>query len=155
MELQTEVPQTGTKVRIDADRGFEGQSGDSILHVQGQSTDGSPTFDAAYVEVNAQEAEAISHVLRWIGSPTPQMLDKVAQEVQATFSSKLGGRDAQQIAQLTATAVRQLVGQWIGAGSDHQVQEQVDTLAERFERAAAKRRQRYAGQGETAGKSGK
>lgn len=143
MEVQTEVP-TGTRLRIDADRQFEGQQGDSVLRIQGERPEGGQVFDATYVEVEHYEAQAIAKILRSLTSPPPEQLDEIAREVQATFGSRLGGRDAQQIAQMAVRSQAQLVGSWlgtsVGSGDISKPQEQLEYLAERFERAAAKKR---------------
>lgn len=160
MEVLTEVPQSGTKLRIDADRQFEQQQGDSVLRVQGQSREGSPIFDAAYVEVSDQEAQAVATILQWITQPTPELQDKIAQEVQAAFSSKLSGRDAQQIAHIVTRAQTQALQEYVSLprtqdqptnGSQHPLQ----SLSERFQRAAARKRGPYSGSGSGSGQSAK
>jgi hypothetical protein len=148
MEVLTESPQ-GTKLRIDADRQWEGQQGDSVLRVQGQSADGGAIFDAAYVEIAEQEAQAVSQVLSVLDSPPAELVDHIAQEVQATFRSRLSGRDAAQIAQIATLATQQWVMQSLGASSEQWKQQSgaspIKRLAERFQRAASKRRGPYAG----------
>jgi len=139
MEVMTEVPQTGTKLRIDADRQFEGQAGDSVLRVQGQSRDGSQVFDAIYVETNADEAQVVGTLLRALRQPPQELSDEISQEVQATFGSKLGGRDAHQISQIVTRAWRQHALQLLGAQPERE--QRLEQIAERFERAAANRRQ--------------
>jgi hypothetical protein len=139
MEVTTEVPQTGTRLRIDADRQFEGQAGDSVLRVQGQSRDGSQVFDAIYVETNADEAQAVGTLLRSLRQPPQELSDEISQEVQATFGSKLGGRDAHQISQIVVRAWRQQALHLLGSQPDPD--SRLEHLAERFQRAAANRRQ--------------
>lgn len=149
MELTTEVPQTGTKLRIDADRAFEQSGGDTVLRVQGQGTDGGQVFDSAFVELSEQEANAVAKILEWVLQPAPEIQDMIAQEVQATFSSKLSGRDAQQIAHIVQIAQWQAMQQKLGLPSPEQVGDQgqhpLRRLAERFQRAAAKKRAAYSG----------
>lgn len=141
MDLTTEVPQTGTRLRIDADRQFEGQPGDGTLRIAGER-EGSQVFDATYVEVDEKEADLTAWLLRAIRTPTPELLDRVAQEVQATFSSKLSGREARQTADIMWQAIRAQVREYAGVKGEHDTM--VDKLAERFERAAARRRQAFA-----------
>lgn len=149
MEVTTQVPQTGTKLHIDADRGFDGPSGDSVLRIKGQNQEGSQTFDASYVEVDGPSAQVIAQVLRQIKAPTPELQSEIAREVQATFGDKLGGRDAQQVATIVARAWSQRLIQQMGL-PQQQAEQHLDSLAERFERTAAQRRQQpaYSGQGQ-------
>lgn len=147
MELTTEVPQTGTRLRIDADRQFEQAQGDSVLRVQGEK-DGTPVFDAAYVEVDERDGEAVAQILDWTLTPPPEVQDEIAQQVQATFQSKLSGRDANQIAHIATQATWQAMMQSLGLPSPDQIdktQHPLAKLAERFRRAAAKRRSAYSG----------
>lgn len=139
MEVTTQVPQTGTKLRFDSDRQFEGQSGDSVLRVQGQRPDGGQVFDAAYVEIDPKEADATARLLRQIVAPDQSLQDRIAQEVQATFSSKLSGRDGQQIAHIVSLALQQQVSQWLGGSTTEQSRQKIERLAERLERAAGNR----------------
>jgi hypothetical protein len=139
MEVTTEVPQTGTRLLIDADRDFDRPSGDSVLRVRGERKDGGHVLDAAYVEVDGQEAQAVSQALRQIRQPTPELHDEIAREVQAAFGARLGARDAAQIAQIVSRTWWQHLG--VHLGTDQQEREhRLQQLAERFERAAAKRR---------------
>ncbi|HWF25918.1 MAG TPA: hypothetical protein VG275_10745 [Solirubrobacteraceae bacterium] len=139
MEVTTEVPQTGTRLMIDADRDFDTPSGDSVLRVRGERRDGAQVLDAAYVEVDGQEAQAIAQALRQIRQPTPELHDEIAREVQAAFGARLGARDASQIAQIVSRAWWQHLG--VHLGTEQQEREQrLQRLAERFERASAKRR---------------
>lgn len=140
MEVTTQAP-SGTKLRIDSDRQFEGQQGDSVLRVQGQSEDGSQVFDATYVEMDPQEAAVLARLARSVIQPSPQLQDKIAQEVQATFASRIGGRDAQQIAHIAAQAVQVQVAAWFGWTDQptDQAMQPLERLAERLERSAAKR----------------
>jgi hypothetical protein len=111
MEVLTQVPSTGTKLRIDADREFEGQPGDSVLRVQGQTPDGGQTiFDAAYVEMDATEAGVTAKVLRLLRKPDPAVTDEIAQDMLAAFGSKLTARDAHQIAEICARSWRDQIG---------------------------------------------
>lgn len=139
MEVTTQAP-SGTKLRIDADRQFEGQQGDSVLRIQGESPQGGQVFDAAYVEVDDREAQVIGKVVRSMRSPQPELIDTIASEVQSTFSSKLSGRDAHQIAEMCLKAQALAVSHLLGAQDPQQSGEKIERLAERFERAAAKRR---------------
>lgn len=139
MEVQTQAP-SGTKLRIDADRQFEGQQGDSVLRIQGESPQGGQVFDAAYVEVDDREAQVIAKVIRSMRSPQPELIDAIASEVQATNSSKLSGRDAHQIAEMAVRAQAQAVAYLLGTTDTQQAGEKIERLAERFERAAAKKR---------------
>jgi hypothetical protein len=139
MEVLTEVPQTGTRLRIDADRQFEGHAGDSIMRVQGQGRDGSQVFDATYVETSAEEAKVIGALLRALRQPPQELSDEISQEVQATFGARLGGRDAHQISQIVSRVWWQNAQRLLGSQDDRE--QQLEHLAERFERAAASRRQ--------------
>jgi hypothetical protein len=129
---------TGTKLRIDADREFEGQPGDSVLRVQGQTPDGGQTiFDAAYVEMDATEAGVTAKVLRLLRKPDPAVTDEIAQDMLAAFGSKLTARDAHQIAEICARSWRDQIGrEW----PDDERGPRIDKLAERFERASAQRK---------------
>lgn len=138
MELVTDAP-TGTKLRIDADRQFEGQQGDSVLRVQGERPEGGQVFDATYVEVDDKEAYAIAQLIRTARQPTPELMDTISREVQAMFGSRLSGRDAQQIAQTVGRAWWDWLGSSLSVTEEHRPQ-YVEALAERFERAAAKKR---------------
>lgn len=142
MQLTTQDPQTGTKVRIEADRGFDNQGdGDSVLRILGLREDGSQTFDAEYVEVDPREADGIARLLRHVRQPTQELQDRVAQEIQAMYSARLSARDAQQIAQVTVQATQRQISQWMGYSSPEQASKKIERLAERFERAAAQRSQ--------------
>ena len=138
-EVITEVPQTGTRLRIDADREFDVQSGDSVLRVRGERKDGGQVLDAAYVEVDGQEAQAVAYALRQVRQPSPELHDEIAREVQAAFGARLGARDASQIAQIVSRAWWQHLGAQLGADQNEREQ-RLERLAQRFERAAAKRR---------------
>lgn len=140
MEVLTEVPQTGTKLRFDIDREIERPTGDSVMRVQGQSQDGGNLFDAAYVETNPEEADLVAIVLRETWAPSPETQDQIAQEVQATFGSRLSGRDAAQIAEIATQAQWRAVQQKLGLGDPNKVKKTAQKLAEQFERASAKRR---------------
>lgn len=136
MEVLTDSP-SGTHLRIDSDRQFDTPTGDSVLRVQGER-DGGQVFDAAYVEVGAQEANVIAKALRILQKPHPELQDEITQEIQATYSSRLSGRDAHQIAEVCGLAQRTWIARLVGG--DPQSQEKtMERLAERFERAAAKR----------------
>lgn len=141
MEVLTQVPSSGTKLRIDADREFDaGQSGDSVLRVQGQTPDGGQTiFDAAYVEVDAAEAEVTAKVLRGLRKPDRDMTDGISQDILAAFGGKLNAREAHQIAEIAASAWRDRAGQ--GTWPQEECGPRLDKLAERFERASAQRKQ--------------
>lgn len=139
MEVQTKDPQTKTTLRIQGDRTFDRQSGDSVLRVQGQGEDGSQVFDAAYVEVNEQEAQALGKLLRQLRSPSSEMTDQIAQEILSAYGSKLGGAQAHQIAELVVRAQRWQIAQQFGTDESQQAQA-IERLAERFERTAANRR---------------
>lgn len=139
MEVQTQDPQTKTRLRIQGDRTFDRQSGDSVLRVQGQGEDGGQVFDAAYVEVNDQEAQGIGKMLRQLRSPSSELIDQIAQDVLGAYGSKLSGRDAHQIAHVIIRTQWQSLAQQFGQDESQQTQ-QIDRLAERFERAAANRR---------------
>jgi hypothetical protein len=147
VELTVDNPQTGTKLRLESDRQLERQQGDSVMRVQAQGQDGGQVFDAAYVECDAQEAELIATVLRETQYQSPQMQDRVAQEVQATFASKLSGRDAAQIAQIVARSSRQAVQTQLGIGDEAEAEQAINRLVERFSRAASKRREPASGNG--------
>jgi hypothetical protein len=147
VELTVDNPQTGTKLRLESDRQLERQQGDSVMRVQAQGQDGGQVFDAAYVECDAQEAELIATVLRETQQQSPQMQDGVAQEVQATFASKLSGRDAAQIAQIVARSSRQAVQTQLGIGDEAEAEQAINRLVERFSRAASKRREPASGNG--------
>lgn len=137
-EVMTEVPESGTKLRIDADRSFERPTGDSVLRIWGQTPDGAQVLDAAYVECNAKEADLIGHVLRQGATPAPSTVDTIAQEVLATFGSKLSGRDAHQIATIAAKAQWLAAANRLGISGEQEAERTVNELAERFERASAK-----------------
>jgi hypothetical protein len=137
MEVITEVPNTGTKLRIDADREFDRQTGDAVLRIFGQSPEGEQVLDAAYVEVNTREADLLADALREARTPMPYTNDALTQEIQAAFSSKLSARDAAQIAQIAhRTRWQGIVGRW--AGNEADAERTINELAERFERASAK-----------------
>jgi hypothetical protein len=138
MEVTTEVPQTGTRLMIDADRDFDAPSGDSVLRVRGERRDGGQVLDVAYVEVDGQEAQAIAQALRQIRQPTPELHDEIAREVQAAFGARLGARDASQIAQIVSRAWWQYLGVHLGTEQPER-EHRLQRLAERFERASAKR----------------
>jgi hypothetical protein len=142
MEITAQAP-TGTELRIQSDRQFDAQEQhDSVLRIQGNK-DGSQVFDAAYVEVTSREADCVAKLLRNARQPYPELQDAIAQEVQAAFSSKLTGRDAQQIAHLVTTATQQQVSRWMGGSSSaspEQAGQQVERTAEKFERAAGQKR---------------
>lgn len=140
MEVTTELPRSGTKLSIDADREFDGgQTGDSVLRVKGQSPDGSQTiFDASYVEVDSNEAAVVGAVLRMLRKPDADTTDQISQEILGAFGAKLGGRDAHQIAEIAHRAWRTQ-----NFGTDWPEEERsqrMEKLAERFERASAQRR---------------
>lgn len=140
MEVTTELPRSGTKLSIDADREFDGgQTGDSVLRVKGQSSDGSQTiFDAAYVEVDANEAAVVGGVLRMLRKPDADTTDQIAQEILGAFGSKLTGREAHQLAEIAAQTWRK---QNFGTDwPEEQRGQRIEKLAERFERASAQRR---------------
>jgi hypothetical protein len=137
VEVQTQSP-SGTKLRIDADRTFEGQTGDGVLRIQGEGHDGGPVFDAAYTEVDPREADTVAKLLRATQQSPQEMKDRIAQEVQATFGSRLGGRDAHQIAEIVGQTWWQQCAAWLGVPTS-EAAEKVERLAERFERTAAKR----------------
>lgn len=142
MELLTQVPETGTKLRIDSDRQFDRPHGDSVLRVQGSSADGGANvFDAAYVELNDQEAVLVGHLLRQTLQPSPKTQDMLAQEIQAAFSSQLSARDAAQIAAIVSRAWWNAAQAQIGIGEEPETKRLVGKLAERFDRTAAKRRE--------------
>lgn len=143
MEVQTEVPQTGTRLRIDNDRQFDRPTGDSVIRVQAQSPDGGQVSDVTLVEVSGQESNLISFVLRQVQNPTQKTQELLATEVQAAFPSRLLGRDANQIAQLVARTHWLAVQQQAGIGDENQAEKAIQQLAERFERAAAKSRTPY------------
>lgn len=137
MEVLTAPTQTGTVLRIDSDRQFEGKPGDSVLRMAGESKDGSQVFDATYVECSAEEAHMVGWILRSIRQPSPELLEKMAQEIQATFSH-LSGRDAHQAAEVAWSGI------WSATGlTDEEMKQHVTTLAERFERASSRAKQPY------------
>jgi uncharacterized protein (UPF0261 family) len=116
MEVLTEVPQTGTKLFFDADREFDGQAGDTVMRVKGQTREGTPLFDAAYVEVDEESATVVAALLRAIRQPSAEVTDQIAQIAQQAWKG---------LATIWPEAERQ---------------ERTAKLAERFERAAASRR---------------
>jgi hypothetical protein len=134
MEVLTAVPGTGTKLMIDADRQFDVPQGDSTLRIQGQTQDGSPVFDATYVEVTAEEARLVGWFIRAVRQPGPELLDQIAQEVSATYSAKLSGRDSHHIAELAWKGIAELAQEMLGPESSPGLR----ALAERFERASAR-----------------
>jgi hypothetical protein len=139
VEVLTEVPQSGTTLKIDNDRSFDGPSpGDSVLRVMGQSKDGTQVFDAAYVEVDPQEAETIALLLRQLRKPGADLTDEISQEVLAAFGSKVSGRDAHQISEICNRAWWQSLKTSFGPHGESP--QRIEQLAEKFERAAAKRR---------------
>jgi hypothetical protein len=150
MEVLTEVPRTGTKLRFDSDRHFDRPTGDSVIRVQGQSTDGAQVIDAGYVECSSDEARLIALLIREVADPSPETKDRLAQEVQAMHSARLSGRDARQIAEVASrewwTAIRAaspLLGTEREAGGI------ATRLAERFERASATMATPFATNGES------
>jgi len=147
VELTVDNPQTGTKLHLESDRQLERQQGDSVMRVQAQAQDGGQVFDAAYVECDAQEADLIATLLRETQNQSPQTQDTIAQEVQAAFASKLSGRDAAQIAQIVARSRRQAIRTQLGVGDEAEAEQIVNKLAERFGRAASKRREPSSGNG--------
>ncbi len=147
MELTVDNPQTGTKLHLESDRQLERQQGDSVMRIQAQAKDGGQVFDAAYVECDAQEADLIASLLHNTQYQSPQTQDRIAQEVQATFASKLSGRDAAQIAQIVARSLRQEVQRRLGVGDEAEAEQIVGRLVERFSRAASKRREPASGNG--------
>jgi len=153
VELTVDNPQTGTKLHLESDRQLERQQGDSVMRIQAQARDGGQVFDAAYVECDAQEAELIATLLHNTQYQSPQTQDRIAQEVQATFASKLSGRDAAQIAQIVARSWRQSVQTQVGIGDEAEAEQMINRLAERFSRAASKRRERPSGNGVQPGRS--
>lgn len=150
MQVEAQVPDTGTRLRLDADRQFESQQGDSVLRVQGQTPDGSPVFDAVYVEVTGQEARAVALLAEFIQKPPAQVEDAIAQEVQAAFSSRLTGRDAQQVAHIAHLAIWQALAPTLGIDprsmpNPAEGQNPLRRVIERFQRAAAKKQAPWAG----------
>lgn len=135
--VTTEVPETGTRLHIDADRPFDRHAGDGVLRVAGYSPDGSPVFDAAYAELDQEEAQLLAWLCRNAMAPTPETRDRYAQEVQATFSSKLSGRDAHQVADIIARAQWDALQEQMGIASQAGNLAVAQRLAERFERTAA------------------
>jgi hypothetical protein len=91
VELTVDNPQTGTKLRLESDRRLERPQGDSVMRVQALGQDGGQVFDAAYVECDAQEADLIATLLHEAQYQSPQTQDRIAQEVQASFASRLSG----------------------------------------------------------------
>lgn len=146
MEIVTQVP-SGPTLHIENDRQFDSQTGDSVLRIQGERPEGGQVFDACYVEVEAQEAQAIALVLRSLATPQPEMIDHIAREIQSAFGSVLSGRDAHQVAEIGSRARFQMVQSWMGGltltqkGTQTPTQQQqvVEKLAQRFERAASKK----------------
>jgi len=147
VELTVDNPQTGTKLRLESDRQLERQQGDSVMRIQAQGQDGGQVFDAAYVECDAQEADLIAHLLHETQYQSPQTQDTIAQEVQATFASKLSGRDAAQIAQIVALSWRRATQSRLGVGDEAEAEQIINRLVERFSRAASKRREPASGNG--------
>lgn len=137
MEVLTQPTQDGIRLRIDSDRQFEGKPGDSVLRVAGEK-DGSQVVDATYVECSPTEAKLVGWILRNLHHPSPELYEKMAQEIQATFSH-LSGRDAHQAAEVAWSGI------WDAAGvSQEETKQQITMLAERFERASARASQPYA-----------
>lgn len=145
MEVTTQVPETGQRIKIDADRQFDGQTYDSVVRIQGQNPDGTPSLDATMVQVDEQEAEAIGKLIRSLKSPQQEVLDRIAQEVQATFSAKLSGRDAQQIAHLVHRSWWEQFSSSFGSTDEPERASKVEYLAERFYRAAGRSRTPFTG----------
>lgn len=143
MEVTTQVPETGQRIKIDTDRQFDDRMYDSVFRVQGQNPDGTPSLDATMVQVDEQESEAIGKLIRSLKSPQQDVLDRIAQEVQATFGSKLGGRDAQQIAQLVHRSWWEQFSSAFGGTDEPERASKVEHLAERFFRAAGRSRTPY------------
>lgn len=147
MELTVNNPQTGSNLHLESDRQLERPQGDSVMRVQAQAQDGGQIFDAAYVECDAQEADLIATLLHETQNQSPQTQDRIAQEVQATFASKLSGRDAAQIAQIAARSGWQAIQTQLGIGEEAEAEQIVNKLVERFSRAASKRREPASGNG--------
>jgi hypothetical protein len=147
VELTVDNPQTGTKLHLESDRQLERQQGDSVMRVQAQAQDGGQVFDAAYVECDAQEADLIASLLHDTQYQSQQTQDRVAQEVQAAFTSRLSGRDAAQIAQIVARSRWQAIQGQLGIGDEAEAERIVNRLVERFSRAASKRREPASGNG--------
>ena len=92
-----------------------------------------------------KRADHFDHWGRPLIDRVPEMLDHIAQEIQSTFSSKLTGRDAHQVAEIGSRARYQMVQNWLGLNLVQQQQQgqtqqqQIEKLAQRFERAASKK----------------
>lgn len=137
MEVVTQVPSTGTKLHIDADREFDHQSGDAVLRILGQASDGHQVLDAAYVQCNATEANLIGYLLRQTLTPQPETTDVITQEILAAFGSQLSARQASQISQMASRAQWSTLSQQL-ATDQQNAERQINELAERFQRASAK-----------------
>lgn len=137
MEVLTETKPGGTKLRFNADRSLDQPSGDSVISVHGER-DGTTVIESTYVQVDEREARAVGLVMDQIQAPTPPLLDKIAQDVQSTFGSKLSGRDAHQVAEIATRCWSEYLSTEIGP---REASDKISSLTERFQRAAASSRQ--------------
>lgn len=137
MEVLAEVPETGTKLRFDTDRQFDGGPGDATLHIEGLKDDGSKIHDGTYVEVTPEEAGLVAWFVRAIRQPTPELRDKITQEIQSAYGSCLSGREAQQVGDLAWRGIMDAAQGKLGAGRPT-AERTMDRLAERFDRASTR-----------------
>lgn len=141
MELVLDHPQAaGGKIRLDSDRQFDRQQGDSVMRFQ-TLVDGTQVFDATYAELSAEEADLMGELLRQVRQPSQLTQDRIAQEVHAIFQGTIGGRDAAQIAAIVGQSWWKAIRDQLGVGDEPEAERIVNGLAQRFDRTASKRRE--------------
>lgn len=130
--LTAEDQQTGAVLQINADR-LDGVTRDGVLRVLGERPGGG-SIDATFVQVDQAEAKAVGDIARVGVQPSDRVVGEIARDVQAAFLDRLGGRDAQQIAQIAARAIGRSVAPELGEPTVREGR--VRELAVRFDRAA-------------------
>jgi hypothetical protein len=141
-DVQTQDPQTQTKLTIGSDRSFGQPTGESVLHVSGQSPDGQQIVDFAAIEFDPKEADATAKLWRSMKAPPRELEDKITREVLAAYGSQLSGTDARTVSQIVTRAFQQQAATWLGEQPDQpqQANQRIERLAERCERGAGARR---------------
>lgn len=137
-QLQARVPGSGTDVTFTNDRTWDGESGDSVLRVQGQSSDGGQVIDRNFTEVSGQQAQALGKILRALTQMPSDVLESITRDVQATFGSQLNGSDCHLLAEQVGRRYAEALTSNLGQAQERQ--QQINQLAERFERTAAQSR---------------
>lgn len=138
MEVLAEVPETGTKLRFESDREFDGGPQDATLRIRGSKDDGSPTHDGIYVEVTPEEAGLVAWFTRAIRQPTPELRDRITQEIQAAYGSCLTGKEAQQVADLAWGGIMDTARSRLNVHGRSAAEHTIERLAERFDRASTR-----------------